>query len=90
MWATSIIFIQLPKANNRPLGENSPNLVTLGPGLPDFYCYNIPQRGKIYQITTSLPNDHKTYQMAVGKISQGTINFNSKALQNLPNLGFLV
>jgi hypothetical protein len=29
MWAHSVIFIQLPKANNPPLGENSPNLVTL-------------------------------------------------------------
>jgi hypothetical protein len=29
MWATSVIFKKLPKVNNRPLGENSPNLVTL-------------------------------------------------------------
>jgi hypothetical protein len=29
MKATSLIFMQLPKANNHPLGENSPNLVTL-------------------------------------------------------------
>jgi hypothetical protein len=28
-WATSAIFNKLPKANNHPLGENSPNLVTL-------------------------------------------------------------
>jgi hypothetical protein len=27
--AISVIFQKLPKANNRPLGENSPNLVTL-------------------------------------------------------------
>jgi hypothetical protein len=27
--ATSVIFIKLPKVNNRPIGENSPNLVTL-------------------------------------------------------------
>jgi hypothetical protein len=27
--ATSVIFIKLPKENNRPIGENSPNLVTL-------------------------------------------------------------
>jgi hypothetical protein len=29
MWATSVIFIELLKANNHPLGEFSPNLVTL-------------------------------------------------------------
>jgi hypothetical protein len=29
MWVGSEIFKNLPKANNRPLGENSPNLVTL-------------------------------------------------------------
>jgi hypothetical protein len=27
--ATFVIFKKLPKVNNRPLGENSPNLVTL-------------------------------------------------------------
>jgi hypothetical protein len=27
--ATSVILIKLPKLNDRPLGENSPNLVTL-------------------------------------------------------------
>jgi hypothetical protein len=29
MWVTSVIFTELPKVNNSPLGENSPNLVTL-------------------------------------------------------------
>jgi hypothetical protein len=29
MWATSVNFQKLPKENNRPLGELSPNLVTL-------------------------------------------------------------
>jgi hypothetical protein len=30
MWANnSVIFIKLPKVNNRPMGENSANLVTL-------------------------------------------------------------
>jgi hypothetical protein len=29
MWANSLILQKLPKANNRPMGENSPNLVTL-------------------------------------------------------------
>jgi hypothetical protein len=28
-WTTTVIFEKLPKANNRPLGKNSPNLVTL-------------------------------------------------------------
>jgi hypothetical protein len=29
MWATSEIFNKMPKVNNRSLGENLPNLVTL-------------------------------------------------------------
>jgi hypothetical protein len=29
MWDTSVVFKQLPKVNNRPLGENLANLVTL-------------------------------------------------------------
>jgi hypothetical protein len=29
MWATSAIFKKLPKVNNRPFSENSPNLVTM-------------------------------------------------------------
>jgi hypothetical protein len=29
IWDTSVIFKLLPKVNNYPLGENSPNLVTL-------------------------------------------------------------
>jgi hypothetical protein len=28
-WTTSVFFKKLPKENNRPKGENSPNLVTL-------------------------------------------------------------
>jgi hypothetical protein len=29
MWTYSVIFIELPKENNRPMIENSPNLITL-------------------------------------------------------------
>jgi hypothetical protein len=29
MWATFVIFTKLPKVNNRPIGEKSPNLVSL-------------------------------------------------------------
>jgi hypothetical protein len=29
VWAHSVIFKKVPKENNRPKGENSPNLVTL-------------------------------------------------------------
>jgi hypothetical protein len=28
--AISVIFTKLPEGNSRPIGENSPNLVTLG------------------------------------------------------------
>jgi hypothetical protein len=31
MWTTNAIFLKMPKVNNRPFGENSPNLVTLEP-----------------------------------------------------------
>jgi hypothetical protein len=29
MWASSVTFIKMSKENNHPMGENSPNLVTL-------------------------------------------------------------
>jgi hypothetical protein len=29
MWATSVMLKQLPKVNSHPIGENSPNPVTL-------------------------------------------------------------
>jgi hypothetical protein len=29
IWATSVIYKKLPKVNNRPEDENSPNLVSL-------------------------------------------------------------
>jgi hypothetical protein len=31
----------------------------------DFYWYNIPKRGKIFQMTTKLPNAYKIYPMVV-------------------------
>jgi hypothetical protein len=35
------------------------------PGLPDFSWHNIPKRGKIYQITTKLPNFLQIAQMSI-------------------------
>jgi hypothetical protein len=37
--------------------------VTFGssPGLPDFSWHNLPKRGQIYQITSTLPNGHKIH-----------------------------
>jgi hypothetical protein len=47
LWATFVFFIKLTKENNRPLGENSPNPVTLVPkfekslrNLGEFLCQN--------------------------------------------------
>jgi hypothetical protein len=49
IWAISENFIKLPKVNNRPLDENSPNLITLVAVPPnrfetsvmhDFVCEN--------------------------------------------------
>jgi hypothetical protein len=46
MWATSVIFVKLSKANNHPMGENSPNLVTQGDSTQNvskrFILLNIP------------------------------------------------
>jgi hypothetical protein len=62
-------------------------------GLPDLSWYNIPKRGKLYQMTIkytkwphNTPNDHKMDQMAI----KHTNIFRFKLLQNLPKLGFLV
>jgi hypothetical protein len=49
MWATSAIFKILPKVNNRPLGEYSPNLVTLNESydreLQRQRCKNLQRHG---------------------------------------------
>jgi hypothetical protein len=64
-----------------------------GPGLPDFSCYNIPEREKIYQMTTiiakcplNIPNGRKIFLVARIYINI----FHSEVLQNIPKLGFLV
>jgi hypothetical protein len=56
------------------------------PGLPDFSGHNIPNRWKIYKIATKLQTRHKIHQLA----TEYPNLFHSKALQNLPKLGFLV
>jgi hypothetical protein len=62
-------------------------------GLPDFSWYNIPKRGKIYQMTTkytkwpkNVSNGRNIDQMDI----KYTNIFHYKTLQNLPKLGFLV
>jgi hypothetical protein len=35
------------------------------PGLPDFSTYNIPKRGKKYQMTNNIQNGHKIDQMGL-------------------------
>jgi hypothetical protein len=39
IWAWSVTFRKLPKVNNFPMGENSPNLITLFSNL-DFCIFN--------------------------------------------------
>jgi hypothetical protein len=63
------------------------------PGLPDFSWYIIPKRGKMYQMNTkctewlkNIPNGCKIFQIAINYINI----FQSRALQNLPKVGFLV
>jgi hypothetical protein len=41
------------------------HLELIGSGLPDFSLFNVPKRGKIFQMATNLPNWHKIYQMTV-------------------------
>jgi hypothetical protein len=63
------------------------------PGLPDFSWYNIPKRGKIYQIATkytkwpqNISNGRKIYQIHI----KYTKIYYCKTHQNLPKLGFWV
>jgi hypothetical protein len=46
IWATSVIFKTLSKANDRPVGENLPNQVTLAGSslcfLPRNFSPNVP------------------------------------------------
>jgi hypothetical protein len=46
----------------------------------------MPEWENISKLPTNIPNGHTIYQMAI----KYTIIFHSKALQNLPILGFLV
>jgi hypothetical protein len=48
--------------------------------LPDFSSHNIPKRGKIYQITSKLANDHKIYKLAI---------LYSKCALNIPTISIL-
>jgi hypothetical protein len=62
-------------------------------GLPDFSWYMIPKPEKCTKLTQNVPNGHKISQMSV-KTFQMAIKYisisQSRALQNLPKLGFLV
>jgi hypothetical protein len=39
--ATTVMYKKLPKVNNRPTGENSPNLATLADGMTVNQCDRI-------------------------------------------------
>jgi hypothetical protein len=68
-------------------------------GLPDCSWFNIPKRLKIYtKWPQNIPHDHKIYHMTTKyskflKIYQMVVKYThiflSKALQNIPKLGFL-
>jgi hypothetical protein len=56
-----------------------------------FFLAHDTKTGKMYQMTTNYTNGHKLCQMDVNIPVIKYINiFRSKALQNLPKLGFLV
>jgi hypothetical protein len=57
MWDTSVIFKQLPKVNNRPLGGNSPNLVTLPRNLIYLTGFDVPTLAKMLQPVKTITAD---------------------------------
>jgi hypothetical protein len=57
-----------------------------GAGLPDQKGKNVPNEHKMYQMVIKYPKCHKIFQMDINYINI----FQSKALQNLPKLRFLV
>jgi hypothetical protein len=68
-------------------------ILSIRSGLPDFSWYNVPKRGKIYQIIIkysewlqNIQNCRKIDQMAI----KYTNIFHCKTLQSLPKLEFLV
>jgi hypothetical protein len=67
-------------------------LLEFSAGLPYFFGKNIPKRENILEDHKNMPNDHNIYHTDIGKIFQMIMKytniFHSKALQNLPNLGF--
>jgi hypothetical protein len=56
------------------------------PGSPDFSWHMVPKPHKCNKWTQNVTNGHKIYQMSVKYVNI----FQSKALQYLPPLGFLV
>jgi hypothetical protein len=56
------------------------------PRVARFFGPNIPKQEKNTIWQQTIPNGHKIYQM----VTKYTNIFLSKALQNLPKLGFLV
>jgi hypothetical protein len=91
-WANSTAKAISVRVYDKPLLDQIfiPELRAKASGLPDFSWHNIPKRGKIYQIITPLPNDHKIYLKIFQMSIKQTGIFHSKALHNLPKLVFLV
>jgi hypothetical protein len=51
IYAAYVIFRKLPNVNNRPIGENSPNLVTLP--MMQSYLRSLETTRKLYKFTTT-------------------------------------
>jgi hypothetical protein len=72
-----------------------PSRTAVKHGVARFFLVQTYQNGEKYtKWRQTIPNDHKIYQMAVNyskrSLNRYTNIFHSKALQNLPKLGFLV
>jgi hypothetical protein len=52
------------KVNNRPIGENSPNLVTLA-GLPDFFGPKYQNGVNYTKLPQNVPKGSEIFPMAV-------------------------
>jgi hypothetical protein len=83
MWTRSVIFKQLAKENNHPLGENSPYLVTLINSYQLMVIIGCANKLNLWCLP-GLP-DFSLYSIPKqGKIYQITIKY-PKWPQNLPN-----
>jgi hypothetical protein len=77
------------KFGNRKLAAGDEISSSWKTGLPDFSWHNIPKRGKIYQISTTLPNGPKYTKWPQNICTKWSLNIpnDHKLYQHFPFLG---